>query len=161
MNKSTVSFRVINWIKTKSIGCVFLVLVLIYFSINILFGAGYYLLANSNNFKTVESPVEQIDEMNPSEVESRYKIVDYIYFSFITASTIGYGDNYPTAAFGKTLVVFQSVFCSVYIAVMMSIITSKLLWPAKNTIPFPKRYYTIQKKESFKFELLTLIVCLL
>ena len=154
MNKSSVNFRVINWIKTKSIGCVLLVLVLIYFSINILFGAGYYLLANNNNFKTVESPIEQIDEMNPSKVESRYKIVDYIYFSFITASTIGYGDNYPTAAFGKTLVVFQSVFCSVYIAVMMSIITSKLLWPTNNTITFSQKILYDPEKRIFQVRII-------
>ena len=92
-------------------------------------------------FEVIELKDEQMDgqveEENLSEIKPN--IMDYIYFSFITASTIGYGDYYPTATGGKILVVFQSVFCSVYVAIMMSIITSKLLWPAKNTIKFKKK----------------------
>ena len=139
MNTPTVSFKLINWIKKKSTDCVLLVLVIVYFSISILFGVGYYFLAKSNNFNTVESSVDQMDEQNSLEIKTHREIIDYIYFSFITASTIGYGDFYPTAAFGKALVVFQSIFCSVYVAVMMSIITSKLLWPTKNTVIFSKK----------------------
>lgn len=119
MNTPTVSFKLINWIKKKSTGCVLLVLVIVYFSISILFGVGYYFLAKSNNFNTVESSVDQMDEQNSLEIKTHHEIIDYIYFSFITASTIGYGDFYPTAAFGKALVVFQSIFCSVYVAVMI------------------------------------------
>lgn len=96
-------------------------------STGILFGVGYYFLEKSNNFNIVESSVDQLDEQSSPEINTYHEIIDYIYFSFITASTIGYGDFYPTATLGKALVVFQSVFCSVYIAVMMSIITSKLL----------------------------------
>lgn len=110
MNTPTVSFKLINWIKKKSTGCVLLVLVIVYFSISILFGVGYYFLAKSNNFNTVESSVDQMDEQNSLEIKTHHEIIDYIYFSFITASTIGYGDFYPTAAFGKALVVFQSIF---------------------------------------------------
>lgn len=140
MKKASVSFKFINWIKKKSMGFVMLVLIMVYCIISILFGLGYYILAESNNFMIIEMSDEQAtsEEIMP-EIKSQNGIMDYIYFSFITASTIGYGDCYPTAIGGKILAVIQSIFCAVYIAVMMSILTSKLLWPTKNTIIFSNK----------------------
>ena len=48
MNKSKVSFKLINWIKKKSISCVLLALVLIYFGVSILFGVGYFALLHQS-----------------------------------------------------------------------------------------------------------------
>ena len=74
MNTPTVSFKLINWIKKKSTDCVLLVLVIVYFSISILFGVGYYFLAKSNNFNTVESSVDQMDEQNSLEIKTHHEI---------------------------------------------------------------------------------------
>ena len=63
MNTPTVSFKLINWIKEEYRLCT-LSLVIVYFSISILFGVGYYFLAKSNNFNTVESSVDQMDEQS-------------------------------------------------------------------------------------------------
>lgn len=139
MKKETVGFRMINWIKRKSIGCVLFVLILIYFLINSFFGIGYYQLALNDQFMAAIPVANERDEPDTPAVQEDVGLLDYIYFSFITASTIGYGDYYPTTDHGKALVVFQSVFCAVYVAVMMSIITSKLLWPTKSTIAFSKK----------------------
>lgn len=156
MNKPSVSFKSVNWLKQKSTRCVILVLVAIYFFISILFGIGYFILAENEMFEVIELKDEQMDgqveEENLSEIKPN--IMDYIYFSFITASTIGYGDYYPTAIGGKILVVFQSVFCSVYVAIMMSIITSKLLWPAKNTIIFSKKIIYNPQRGQFQVRII-------
>lgn len=153
MNKPTVSFKLINLIKKKSVGCVLLVLIIIYISINILFGVSYYFLVKNDKFVTVES-VDQIDTANQPDIRHGYELFDYIYFSFVTAATIGYGDYYPTAAFGKTLVVFQSVFCSIYVAIMMSIITSKILWPTENTVFFSKKILYNPEKNAFQVRII-------
>lgn len=59
-----------------------------------------------------------------------------MYFSFVTAATIGYGDIHPILIEEKLIVVIQSVICAVFIAMSMSIITSKLLWPTRDTLVF-------------------------
>lgn len=160
MEKTSVSFKLINWIKNKSMGCVILVLVIVYCIISILFGFLYFVLAENNQFMAIELVDEQVEKNSNTneeglpEAKSKNKIADYIYFSFITASTIGYGDYYPTATSGRILVVFQSVFCAVYVAVMMSIITSKLLWPTKNTIIFSKKILYNPEKKYFQVRII-------
>lgn len=155
MKKASVSFKFINWIKKKSMGFVMLVLIMVYCIISILFGLGYYILAENNNFMIIEMSDEQAtsEEIMP-EIKSQNGIMDYIYFSFITASTIGYGDCYPTAIGGKILAVIQSIFCAVYIAVMMSILTSKLLWSTKNTIIFSKKILYNPEKRYFQVRII-------
>ena len=102
-----------------------------------------------------EKIVEEVDEENSlSGIRYNHEIIDYVYFSFITASTIGYGDYYPTAAFGKALVIFQSVFCSVYVAIMMSIITSKFIWPTQNTIVFSSKILYNPEKDLFQIRII-------
>lgn len=158
MEKSSVSFKLISWIKSKSMGCVILILVIIYCMISILFGLIYYGLAKNDQFTVIELVDEQIEknttEKGLEETKPQVRIADYIYFSFITASTIGYGDYYPTAIIGRILVVIQSVFCAVYVAIMMSIITSKLLWPAKNTIIFSKKVLYNPKENYFQVRII-------
>lgn len=153
MKKAT--FKFINWMKKKSMGFTILILIIAYCIISILFGLGYYILAENNNFIKIEMSDEQAtsEEITP-EIKSQNGIMDYIYFSFITASTIGYGDCYPTAIGGKILAITQSIFCAVYIAVMMSIITSKLLWPTKNTIIFSKKILYNPEKKYFQVRII-------
>lgn len=40
---------------------------------------------------------------------SERKIADFIYFSFVTMATIGYGDIYPSSTFARCLVITQSL----------------------------------------------------
>lgn len=40
----------------------------------------------------------------------KYDIFDTIYFSFVTITTIGYGDISPTTTFGQITIILQSVF---------------------------------------------------
>ena len=58
---------------------------------------------------------------------SSHQLFDFVYFSFVTMATLGYGDIIPSNEFGKTLAVFISLFGQLYITVFLSIIISKYL----------------------------------
>ncbi len=51
---------------------------------------------------------------------------DPIYFSFITASTIGFGDFHPVTPIGKFLVSFQSTLIIVFVALFLNFFTGKI-----------------------------------
>ncbi|MCF6242938.1 MAG: potassium channel family protein [Bacteroidales bacterium] len=55
---------------------------------------------------------------------------EYIYFSFVTLASLGYGDISPSLPLAKTIVVFLAIFGQFYIAVIMAFLVSKFL--AKN-----------------------------
>ena len=56
-----------------------------------------------------------------------HQLFDFVYFSFVTLATLGYGDIIPSNEFGKTLAVFISLFGQLYITVFLSIIISKFI----------------------------------
>lgn len=51
---------------------------------------------------------------------------DYIYFSFVTASTIGYGDYHPSTSMGKLLVCIQSVVFVIFMVLFFNFLSSKV-----------------------------------
>lgn len=51
---------------------------------------------------------------------------DPIYFSFVTASTIGYGEYHPIVPLGKFLVCFQSTLIIVFVALFLNFFTGKV-----------------------------------
>jgi hypothetical protein len=56
-----------------------------------------------------------------------HQLFDFVYFSFVTMATLGYGDIIPSNEFGKTLAVFISLFGQLYITIFLSIIISKFI----------------------------------
>lgn len=58
---------------------------------------------------------------------STHQLFDFVYFSFVTMATLGYGDIIPSNEFGKTLAVFISLFGQLYITIFLSIIISKFI----------------------------------
>lgn len=52
--------------------------------------------------------------------------LDAIYFSFVSSSTIGYGDFYPVDNLGKILVIFQSVIFIMLIILFINFFTNKV-----------------------------------
>lgn len=51
---------------------------------------------------------------------------DPIYFSTITASTIGYGDYYPIVPMGKSLVSLQSMLVLMYVVLFLNFFSTKI-----------------------------------
>lgn len=49
---------------------------------------------------------------------------DFIYFSFVTLTTLGYGDMAPVSSFARTLAWFEAVFGQLYLAVTIARLVS-------------------------------------
>jgi len=62
----------------------------------------------------------------------REGIDDMFYFSFITLTTIGYGDFSPTSALGQKLAILEGLIGQFYIAIVMAILVGKYLTRDKN-----------------------------
>jgi len=52
---------------------------------------------------------------------------DYLYFSFVTLTTLGYGDISPALPVAKSIVVFLAIIGQFYIAVVMAFLISKFI----------------------------------
>ena len=52
---------------------------------------------------------------------------DMLYFSFITLTTIGYGDFSPTSSLGQKIAVLEGLIGQFYIAIIMAILVGKFL----------------------------------
>lgn len=55
--------------------------------------------------------------------------IDYIYFSFVTGLTIGFGDLTPIGPLGKILTVFHGLISSLYFALTVAFLGVKMLFP--------------------------------
>ena len=54
-------------------------------------------------------------------------IEDAFYFSFITLTTIGYGDFAPTSALGQKIAILEGLIGQFYLAIVMAILVGKFL----------------------------------
>jgi hypothetical protein len=51
---------------------------------------------------------------------------DPFYFSFITSTTIGYGDFFPVSPFGKVMVILQALIFFVFVFLLLNFFTSRV-----------------------------------
>ncbi len=56
------------------------------------------------------------------------KIDDFTYLSFVTLSTLGYGDITPVSAPGKALAIFLSISGPLYLAIVVGVIVGKFIF---------------------------------
>lgn len=117
----------IDKIRQKSFARILGTLLLIYIVVNILFAALYYLMGALD--------------------DSRF--LDYLYFSFITSLTIGYGDLTPVNDIAKVTVILHSTIYTVYSALMMSMLTTNLLCPKEAVIFSKNMIYNPDSQEMF------------
>lgn len=66
--------------------------------------------------------------------ESLRETADFLYFSFVTISTLGYGDITPNDSFAKSLSIFLSVAGQLYLAMIIAMLVGKYL-----SMPHPDR----------------------
>jgi voltage-gated potassium channel len=59
--------------------------------------------------------------------EMHNDMATFLYFSFITITTIGYGDILPNSIFAKFTAMYLGIIGQLYLAIVMAIIIGKLL----------------------------------
>lgn len=52
---------------------------------------------------------------------------DYLYFSFVTLTTLGYGDVTPVSAFAKSLTIIIAISGQLYLTILIAILVGKYL----------------------------------
>jgi voltage-gated potassium channel len=52
---------------------------------------------------------------------------DYLYFSFVTLTTLGYGDITPVSAFAKSLTIVIAIVGQLYLTILVAMLVGKLL----------------------------------
>jgi len=52
---------------------------------------------------------------------------DYLYFSFVTLTTLGYGDITPVSAFAKSLTIVIAIAGQLYLTILVAMLVGKLL----------------------------------
>jgi len=55
-----------------------------------------------------------------------YSVMDYIYFSIVTSTTIGYGDIHPVSGLGKMTVCIQAIMVVAFIVLFLNFFGSKV-----------------------------------
>ncbi len=59
-------------------------------------------------------------------LENANSFVDYVYFSFITSATVGYGDILPSSDFAKIMVSIQTVIFLIFIVLFLNFFSSRV-----------------------------------
>jgi voltage-gated potassium channel Kch len=84
-------------------------LTLLYLSV-LGFALGYYVLAQSTDH----------------QFAGLHTRIDALYFTVVTAATVGYGDVHPTGQLARALVTGQIVFNLVFLGLLVSLMTTQL-----------------------------------
>jgi hypothetical protein len=59
----------------------------------------------------------------------------YVYFSYVTLATLGYGDLTPATAVGRLLAVFETIAGSLYLVTAVSLVVSRIGSPRRARTP--------------------------
>lgn len=121
-------------IRNKHFGLVLLELFIYYLFINLMFSFVHYY------FSTLSNAVN---------------LFDYVYFSFVTSLSIGYGDIVPITIVGKVLSIVQTCTTAMYFALMVSVLSIKLFYP-KDLIRFSTKIIYNPKLDVFIFRVINI-----
>jgi hypothetical protein len=95
---------------------------------SLIFGAfaGYFLIGVLFSFMFVLIDVAYPDTINV-DMTQMDGVENTLYFSFITLTTIGYGDYAPTSTLGQKMAILEGLIGQFYIATIMATIVGKFL----------------------------------
>ena len=68
-----------------------------------------------------------VEGISPGSFSGMSETVDLIYFSFVTLTTVGFGDIVPMSTFGKRLAIFEAAMGSIYMAVIIAMIVGRYM----------------------------------
>jgi hypothetical protein len=69
----------------------------------------------------------ETNEELPAGKKSKYDIGPFVYFSFVTLTTLGYGDITPRPNAARMLAVYEAVIGQLFIAVLMAMLLGMYL----------------------------------
>ena len=61
-----------------------------------------------------------------------YTLYDFLYYSCITLTTVGFGDILPVHPFAKALTIIVSIFGQLYLTILIAIIIGKYMFYLSN-----------------------------
>lgn len=123
-----------NRIRKQNIFLILIKLMIIYIFINIAFALLYFITHSVVHPSKNGSFITETAWYN------------YIYFTFISVFTIGYGDFIPSSV-GKIIVICQSSCTAVYFALMVSVLSLKLFYPGEPIKFSEKVIYNLHNNE--------------
>lgn len=68
-----------------------------------------------------------LESISPGSFSGTPESGDLLYFSFITLTTVGYGDVLPLSALGKRLAIVEGAMGSIYMAVIVAMIVGRYM----------------------------------
>ena len=68
-----------------------------------------------------------LEGISPGSFSETSGTVDLLYFSFVTLTTVGFGDVAPLSVLGKRLAVFEAAMGSIYMAVIIAMIVGRYM----------------------------------
>jgi hypothetical protein len=68
-----------------------------------------------------------VEGVSPGSFSGTSETVDLLYFSFVTLTTVGFGDVVPLSVLGKRLAVFEAAMGSIYMAVIIAMIVGRYM----------------------------------
>jgi voltage-gated potassium channel Kch len=68
-----------------------------------------------------------VEGLSPGSFAATSGSIDAIYFSFVTLTTVGFGDVVPVSILGKRLAVFEAAMGSIYMAVIIAMIVGRYM----------------------------------
>lgn len=72
-------------------------------------------------------------KLDPAHAGAGYYLSDYMYYSFVTFTTLGYGDIVPTAPYAKSLAILAVVCGQIYLTVIIAMLVGKFLSQYRKT----------------------------
>ena len=70
-----------------------------------------------------------LESVSPGSFSGTAGSVDPIYFSFVTLTTVGYGDVAPLTILSRRFAVFEAAMGSIYMAIIVALIVGRYLSP--------------------------------